>query len=325
MNEKIEVLPLDQIVPLPFNVCTMNGETELMLKSDMTRVETTGMQRIDPILVRRLTPEEIEEYKSKGKLNARLQIVDGHRRWIAASELGWHEIRAIIVDMSLDEAREINYKKNKTRGTVDPLRESAYFHHLHDTLNVPVEKIAEKFGITHRRVEQILSRLKITEKTKRIIRGEIDFTPQAAHYEIVGSVKEPEKQEQLAELMVEEKLSGREAKVAKEALEEGLPKEKAKKVVKAVKRAKLKPKETKALLKIVKEKPEEVDRLTSLSKEEILAEAEGAKVVRTAEEVEEVFERIPAVSPINTYECPCGCGYTLQVNWVERKTEWIKP
>jgi len=169
-EQKIEIVPVDQIVPLPYNVCKMDSETELMLRTDMTRVESVGMYKIDPILLRRLTPEEIEEYKAKGKLSARYMIVDGHRRWNAAVELGWHEIRAIVTDMSLDEAREFNYKKNKIRGTVDPLREAAYFRYLIDVKKMTADKIAEKFGISHRRVDQILSRIKGAEPLKKILR-----------------------------------------------------------------------------------------------------------------------------------------------------------
>jgi len=126
-------------------------------------------------------------------------------------------------------------------------------------------KIAQKFGVTEKRVDQVLSRIKLTPETRNTIKREIDFPLQATHYEILGSVKEPERQKQLAELIGEEKLTQRETKIAKEALETGLPKEKAKKVVKAVRHEKLKPKEAKTLLKIVLEKPEEADRQRATS------------------------------------------------------------
>lgn len=34
---KIELIPLNQIIPLEYNVCKMNSDVELMLKNDMTR------------------------------------------------------------------------------------------------------------------------------------------------------------------------------------------------------------------------------------------------------------------------------------------------
>lgn len=274
-EEKIVPVPLHQIVPLPYNVCTMDADTDLMLKTDMTRIETKGRKRIDPILLRRLTPEEIEEYRKKGNPSAQYMIVDGHSRWEAARELGWHEIRAIITDMTLDEAREFNYKKNKVRGTVDPLREAAYFRYLRDTKKMKIDEIAEKFGITHRRVEQILSRIKIAEPVKEILkRGEPGFTPSPKHYEILGSVEQPEKQKQLAEIMVKEELSRREAEVAKEAIEKGLSPEKTVQIVKTVKREKLAPKEARKLIQAVAVKPEIAEEIIKLPKEKLVAEAE---------------------------------------------------
>jgi ParB/RepB/Spo0J family partition protein len=273
-EQRIQLVPLNEIVPLPYNVCKMDSETELMLKSDMTRVETTGMYKIDPILLRRLTPEEIEEYKSKGKLNARWQIVDGHRRWFAAQELGWHEIRAVITDMTLDEAREYNYKKNKIRGSVDPMREAAYFRYLIDVKKMTADKIAEKFGISHRRVDQILSRIKGAEPLKKILR-ETGFPLEKAeawHYEITGKVKEPEKQEKLAEIIVKEDLSRREALVAKEAIEKNIQPEKTVKIAKTVKREKLAPKEAKIIVEAIAKKPE-AETLLELPKPKLIEEA----------------------------------------------------
>jgi ParB/RepB/Spo0J family partition protein len=269
-EQKIEIVPVDEIVPLPYNVCRMDSETELMLRTDMTRVETVGMYRIDPILLRRLTPEEIEEYKKKGKLNARYMIVDGHRRWNAAVELGWHEIRAIVTDMTLDEAREYNYKKNKIRGTVDPMREAAYFRYLHDVKKMTVDQIAEKFGISHREVERTLSRIRVSPEAKTLLVGVTALSP--LHYEIIGSVPEPDKQKALAQVIAKEELSTREAQIAKAAIEKGLPPEKTVKVVKTVKREKLAPKEAKVVVEALAKKPE-AETLLELPKSKLVEEA----------------------------------------------------
>lgn len=271
-EEKIILVPLHQIVPLPYNVCTMDADTDLMLKTDMTRIETKGRKRIDPILLRRLTPEEVEEYKKKGNPSAQYMIVDGHSRWEAARELGWHEIRAIITDMTLDEAREFNYKKNKVRGTVDPLREAAYFRYLRETKNMKVDEIAEKFGISHREVERILSRVRVSPEAKTLLVGVTALSP--LHYEIIGSVAEPEKQKALAEVIAKEELTTREAQIAKAAIERGLPPEKTVQIVKAVKREKLAPKEVKKVIQAVTVKPEIAEEIIKLPKEKLVEEAE---------------------------------------------------
>jgi ParB family chromosome partitioning protein len=237
-----------------------------------------GLYKIDPILVRRLTDEEIQKYKEKNPW-AKFMLVDGYKRWEAARELGWHNIRAIITDITLDEALEFNYKKNKIRGTVDPLKEATYFRYLAEVRKMPAEKIADNFGLSIRRVYQVLSRLKGVEPLKKIF-GESAFTSivrnkkiEPWHLEILGSVEEPKKQEELAKLMVEAELSGREAEVAREAVEKGLPPEKTVKLLKKAKHEKLTPKEAKVVVEAIAKKPE-VETLLELPKPKLVEEAQ---------------------------------------------------
>jgi ParB/RepB/Spo0J family partition protein len=321
-EDQVVLIPVNFIIPLPFNVSgRMHSELDDMLRKDMTRIESQGRRKIDPILIRQLSEEEIVQYKDKFPW-AKYMIIDGYKRWEAARELGWKNIRAIIKDATLEEAEEINYKKNKVRGTVDPMREAAYFAKLHEKLTI--DQIAEKFGLSHRRVEQILRRIKIAEPVKKILEGgESAFTPSPLHYEVLGTVKEPEKQKQLAEVIVKEKLSYRDAAVAKEAVETGLPPEKTVQVVKKVKKEKFKPKEAKVLLELVKEKPEEADQLLELPKEKILAEAKGEKIVETPAEMEKFFEE--DAKPVEAWEtnfkCP-KCGAPFTVDWKLGKVSW---
>jgi ParB-like chromosome segregation protein Spo0J len=185
-------------------------------------------------------------------------------------ELGWHEIRAVITDMTLDEAREFNYKKNKIRGTVDPMREAAYFRYLRDVKKMTVDQIAEKFGMSHREVERTLSWFCVSPEEKTLLGGVTALSP--LHYEIVGSVPEPEKQKALAQVIAKEELSTREAQIAKAAIEKGLPPEKKVKVVKTVKREKLAPKEAKVVVEALAKKPE-AETLLELPKPKLIEEA----------------------------------------------------
>jgi len=61
-EEKIFLIPLDEIRPARFNLTLMGAKEEEMLREEM-RFESKGLKAIDPILVRRLTPEEIEKTK----------------------------------------------------------------------------------------------------------------------------------------------------------------------------------------------------------------------------------------------------------------------
>ena len=228
-QQTIELVPLQSIKPLPGNAAAIGKEEDSMLRTDMTRIEAKGLYKIDPILLRRLTAEEIQEIKTKEPWSqVQFQILDGHSRWEAARDLGWTRIRAIIVDATRDEALEINYKKNRARGTVDPLREAMYFRHLYEDLKLTEEKIAEKFGIDRSYVAKILKRIKISKEARRNIVNRV--TPgrkiSGKHLEVIASVPE-EKQAELTDIIIEGGLSYRQAERAKEAIEEGLPKEEA--------------------------------------------------------------------------------------------------
>ena len=229
------MIPLQEIIPLPTNVTVIDKEEDMMLRTDMTRIESKGLYKIDPILVRKLSSEEIEKIKAKQAWSqAQYQIVDGHSRFYAARELGWSQIRARVVEASLEEALAINYAKNKARGEVDPLREAVYFRHIYENQKMTMEQIGERFGLTRQRVEQILRRIKIGKEARRIMSTRVDMEKPLSgkHLEVIASVPE-EKQVQLVDTIIEGKLSARQAEKAKEAIEKGLPKDEAVKAAKA--------------------------------------------------------------------------------------------
>jgi Asp-tRNA(Asn)/Glu-tRNA(Gln) amidotransferase B subunit len=98
------------------------------------------------------------------------------------------------------------------------------------------------------------------------------LTLSPTHYEILGSIPEPEKQKQMAEIIAKEELSVREAEIAKTAIEKGLPPEKTVKIVKTVKREKLAPKEAKVVVEALAKKPE-AETLLELPKPKLVEEA----------------------------------------------------
>jgi ParB family chromosome partitioning protein len=232
-EERIVLVPLQFIKPLPLNVTAIGREEDEMLRTEMTRIESKGLYKIDPILIRRMTPKEIQEAKQKYPW-AKYELIDGHSRFEAAVELGWNQIRAIIIDATREEAYRINYEKNKVRGKVDPLKEAMYFKHLNEDLQLTQDKIAEMFGISQKRVSEIIRRTKVGREARRIIipRGIMGKPVSGKHLEVIASVPE-EKQPVLAETIMEGGLTWREAEKAKEAIEKGLPKEEAVKVAKA--------------------------------------------------------------------------------------------
>lgn len=231
-EQKIELVKPQLIKPLPYNVTRIGAEEDLMLHQEMRGAEDKTIYKVDPILIRRMTPEEIQEAKEKWPW-AQYEICDGHSRWTAAMELHWSQIRVIVVDVTHEEALDINYAKNKIRGQVDPMMEALYFKRLREDRKMTEQQIADKFGMTHGRVSQILSRAEISREARQIVtRVNISDRPSGKHLEAIASLKEPEKQKQLAEIVVKEKLSRTETEKARDALQQGLSQEQAVEVAK---------------------------------------------------------------------------------------------
>ncbi|RLG17104.1 hypothetical protein DRN63_03340 [Nanoarchaeota archaeon] len=224
----VQLIPLKYFVPMPESVGVMDSEEDDMLRQCMGRHEK-GLYKIDPILARPLTEEEKREI---GKPFAKFMIIDGHQRWSIARDLHWRKIRAIIVNVSREEARELNYLKNRVRGRVDPIKEALYFKHLIDDLGMKPEDIAEKFGISVRHVYRILDRVKIKKELLDKARPYVVLgVVSGKHLEEISRAKEPERQKELLEAVIQHKLSRAETKKVREAVEEGKPIEEAIRVV----------------------------------------------------------------------------------------------
>ena len=211
---RIELIPIEQLKPLPMHFTVIGREEEDMLREDM---KTRDVNSIDPILVRKMTLEEIEEAKEKYPL-ARYEIIDGHTRWEIAKLLKWNEMRAVVKECSRDEAYILNYKRNKERGLVDPMLEAMCFNHFYQK-GFTATQLAEKFGVSEPRVWQILKRMKVEkEARKKILQKAFMGKPiTARHIEVVAALPE-DKQPKLVETIAEKGLSVKEARKVAKAL-----------------------------------------------------------------------------------------------------------
>lgn len=219
-EERIVQVPLQFIKPLPFNTTVIGDREWRLLYEEMKKPH--GPERIDPIILRRLTPEEIEEYRDKNPW-VKYEIVDGHTRFKIAEQLHWPWIRARILDISREEAYEMNYRKNKERGQVSQLAEALYFKRLVVDQKVPPYKIAEMFGISEKEVNAILERAVLPKDVRHYITAklpEVGKRLSSKHLEVVASTP-PEKQRAVAEAIVEGKLKAGEAEKAKELIVHG--------------------------------------------------------------------------------------------------------
>jgi ParB/RepB/Spo0J family partition protein len=211
---KIELIPIEQLKPLPMHFTVIGREEEDMLREDM---KTKDVNSIDPLLVRKMTPEEVEEAKEKYPF-AKYEIIDGHTRWEIAKLLKWSEMRAVVKECSRDEAYILNYKRNKERGLVDPMLEAMCFNYFYQK-GFTATQLAEKFGVSEPRVWQILKRMKVEkEARKKILQKAFTGKPLSGkHIEVVAALPE-DKQPKLVETIAEKGLSVKEARKVAKAL-----------------------------------------------------------------------------------------------------------
>lgn len=139
---KISLVPLASIEPPSLQLRDSLDPQRLQdLADSMRRV---GL--LQPIRVRR---------------NAdRYQIVAGHRRYLAAQQLGWTAIPALIVDVDDTRAIAESLHENLWREPLTPLEEAALCDHLHSDLQWDVDRIA---AALHHSPQWVRDRLSLLE------------------------------------------------------------------------------------------------------------------------------------------------------------------
>jgi len=287
LSEETQLIPVDSIKPASLNLSRRDSEVVNMLVAD---IRSCGICRIDPILVRKLPPEE-------AKPPAIYEVVDGHKRLEAVKRIGLPTIRARIIDADREEALELNYRKNKERSEIDEVLEAFYFLHLSEDLKMPAYRIAEKFGMKEAVVTSIINRAKLTREARRIIWRDIAAGGKAftrRHLEILSSMP-AEVQVKLAEIIYEKKLSPAEAEKVKELLM--APEESEKKNAKAIE-GKPKAPETKK---------------TEAFK---VGAQEGAPKFNA-----QPGKREAASKNIEVFTCP-KCSLKVEVDWENRLLRW---
>jgi len=97
-----------------------------------------------------------------------------------------------------------------------------------------------------------------------------------------------------------------------------LPLEVQAKVVEKVAKEGLSQRKVKAIVEAIRDKPEAAD--------EVLAKpVEAFMAIAKPEAVKEALQMPMEAPVIEFFKCPCGCGYRLRVDWLDRKAEWLQP
>jgi len=155
-------------------------------------IEKHGL--LQPILVRPLQ-------------NGKFQIVHGERRFRACKLLGFKKIRAEIRNLTDKEALEIQLVENIQREDINPIEEAEAYARLIKEFGYTHQEIARKIAKTREYVTNKLRLLKLPSEIQNEIRkGNIT----ESHGRLLLSLNESDKQKQLAERVIDDKLTVRE-------------------------------------------------------------------------------------------------------------------
>jgi len=319
VEEKVYIIPINMIRGLPFNTSVMEKTVFEALQKDMTSDMASGFERIDPILVRRLTPEEVEEERRAGR-NVLFEVVDGHKRLEAAENNKWTHIRARVINVSRDEAILINYRKNKERGEIDEIKESLFFRYLHEDKGMSIQRIAGAFGLTDETVMAALSKAPVSREARMILLGYRKKIPPRL-IEVISSAPK-EIQGKLAKAFVDglpiSKIEEMRDQLAeKKAAEEPRGEEK---VIKPA--APRKPAPERHFPEPVKKAsfPEPVKKPLT-EPVEVAPSAAPERAVEVSPPRVEARPEAPS-GGVQEFSCP-GCGRKFRVDWEKRLVEWI--
>jgi len=187
---KIEEIDLNEIKPNP-NQPRQHFDEEAF-KELVDSIKKMGV--IQPIVVR-----------AKG---FEYELVAGERRWRAAKEAGLKTIPAVVKQVDEADSLEIALVENLHREDLNAIEEARAYQELIERFGLTQEELAEKIGKSRPAVANSLRLLSLPRSVQQLI---IDGQLTAGHARAILAVKGEEKQLRLAEKIIGEGLSVREA------------------------------------------------------------------------------------------------------------------
>lgn len=134
-------------------------------------------------------------------------IVAGERRWRAAMKAGLKEVPVIIRDYTEEEIVIISLLENVQRSDLNPIEEAQTYKKLIDNFNLKQDEVAEKVSKSRTAVTNSLRLLKLSDDVQQML---IDGTISSGHARALLAVEDKELQYELAQKVMDEKLSVRE-------------------------------------------------------------------------------------------------------------------
>ena len=187
-NDIVEV-NLDEIRSNPYQPRkTFNEES---LQELAASIKEHGV--VEPIIVKK----SIKGY----------ELIAGERRTKASRLAGLKTIPAIIRDFNDEQMMEIALIENIQREDLNPIDEAKGYEAIITKLGLTQDEVSKKFGKSRSYITNLLGLLRLPEGVKKYVEnGSISM----GHARVLSKIEDPTKVNELANKIIEEKLSVRE-------------------------------------------------------------------------------------------------------------------
>lgn len=185
-NPEYNNIPITKLRESGTNPRRRFDENSLSELADSVRVHGV----LEPILVRALN----------GRSAGRFEIVAGARRYRAAKIAKLQEVPTRVIELTDEQALEVQVIENLQREDVHPLDEAAGYRALIEKTNQDVEAIAGKVG---KSVSYVYQRLKLTELGEAIQEAFLEEKITAGHAILIARLQ-PDDQVEALEYCVDE-------------------------------------------------------------------------------------------------------------------------
>ena len=177
-GERIQMVPLDQIIPSPWQPRTEFRDENLQELADSIREK--GI--VQPLIVR--------------KSGEKLELVAGERRWRAAQRAGLLEAPVIVRQASDQDVLELALIENLQREDLNAIEEARAFHRLATDFQLKQEDIAKKVGKSRAAVANSMRLLDLHSQVQTWI---VQERLSVGHAKVLLSAKGHDEQLALAE------------------------------------------------------------------------------------------------------------------------------
>ncbi|SKB08601.1 chromosome partitioning protein, ParB family [Prosthecobacter debontii] len=189
-GDVVNHVSLDQVVPSPLQ--PRKEFIQEQLAELMESIREHGI--IQPLIVRRV--------------NGKLELIAGERRFRASRELGLKEVPVIVREASDKDVLEMALIENLQREDLNPIEEGRAYARLAKDFDMRQEDIAQRVGKNRATVANTMRLLDLATPVQTLLSsGKLS----TGHAKVLLTLKDPEQQEKAAEEIVKKGLTVRAA------------------------------------------------------------------------------------------------------------------